>query len=130
MTKLEMGKHASLICQLLILVQLKIILCALKFTLQKYNLDFSKAIGFLSDTASVMKGCRSGVQILIKNQNPKLYEFCCICHADLCIKAGVKTLPLDIDQIFIDIYYYFHHSSNVTRHLLINGTPFMTQSLK
>ena len=83
------------------------IFCALKSSLQKYNLDFSKAMAFMSDTASVMKGRRSGVQKLIKNENPKLYDVGCICHlADLCIKAGMKTLPLDIDQLFIDIYYY------------------------
>lgn len=88
------------------------IFSALKSSLQKYNLYFSKAMAFMSDTASVMKGCRSGVQKLIKSQNPKLYDVGCICHiADLCIKAGLKTLPLDIDQLFIDIYYYFHHSS-------------------
>ena len=34
------------------------------------------------------------------------------CHlADLCIKAGMAAFPIDIDQLFIDVYYYFHHSS-------------------
>ncbi len=66
----------------------------------------------MSDTANVMKGSRSGFQKLIKNENPSVYDIECICHlADLCIKAGMSTLPLDIDQLFIDIYYYFHHSS-------------------
>ncbi len=64
----------------------------------------------MSDTANVMKGCRSGVQKL--NESPSLYDIGCICHlADLCIKAGMSTLPIDIDQLFIDIYYYFQHSS-------------------
>ena len=38
---------------------------ALKNSLQKYGLDFSRAVAFMSDTAAVMKGCRSGVQKLI-----------------------------------------------------------------
>jgi len=39
---------------------------ALKESLAKFCLDFTKAVSFMSDTASVMKGCRSGVQKLIK----------------------------------------------------------------
>ena len=39
---------------------------ALKESLSKYNLDFSEAIAFMSDTTNVMKGARSGVQKLIK----------------------------------------------------------------
>ena len=38
----------------------------------EYNLDFSKAIAFMSDTTNVMKGARSGVQKLIKRENPSL----------------------------------------------------------
>ncbi len=34
---------------------------ALRESLGKYNLDFSKAIAFMSDTTNVMKGARSGV---------------------------------------------------------------------
>lgn len=84
----------------------------MKESLAKYGLDFSKAIAFMSDTANVMKGSRSGVQKLIKNEIPSLYDVGCICHlADLTIKAGLEQLPINIDQLFIDIYYYFKHSS-------------------
>ncbi len=62
----------------------------------------------MSDTTSVMKG----VQKLIKNECPNLLDVGCICHlADLTIKEGMKTLPVDIDQLFIDVFYYFFHSS-------------------
>ena len=85
---------------------------ALKSSLSKHGLDFSKAIAFMSDTMNVMKGARSGVQKLIKNEHPALYDVGCICHlADLTIKAGMKTLPVDIDQLFIDVFYFFYHSS-------------------
>ena len=61
----------------------------LKESLVKYNLDFTKTMAFMSDTANVMKGCRSGVQKLIKNEIPQLYDVGFICHlADLTIKAG------------------------------------------
>ena len=43
---------------------------------------------------------------------PQLYDVGCICHlADLSIKAGLETLPVNIDQLFVDIFYYFYHSS-------------------
>ncbi len=78
-----------------------------------------------------MKGSRSGVQKLIKNENLSLYDIGCICHlADLCIKAGMSTLPLDIDQIFIDIYYYFHHSSKRNQEFIETWCSFYTNEPK
>ena len=66
----------------------------------------------MSDTTNVMKGARSGVHKLIKNEHPHLYDVGCICHlADLTVKAGLKALPVDIDQLFIDVFYHFFHSS-------------------
>lgn len=85
---------------------------ALKSSLTKHGLSFEKAVAFMSDTTNVMKGARSGVQKLIKNEIPSLYDVGCICHlADLTVKAGLKALPVDIDQLFVDVFYHFHHSS-------------------
>ena len=85
---------------------------ALKSSLVKHGLDFNSTIAFMSDTTNVMKGARSGVQKLIKNEHPFLYDVGCICHlADLTVEAGLKGLPIDIDQLFIDVFYYFQHSS-------------------
>ena len=67
---------------------------ALKGSLEKHGLDFTKAVAFMSDTANVMKGCRSGVQKLIKNKIPQLYDVGCINHlADLKYQSwGLLTL--------------------------------------
>ena len=66
----------------------------------------------MSDTTNVMKGARSGVQCLIKNKCPHVLDVGCICHlADLKIKSGIKSLQVNIDQLFIDVFYYFFHSS-------------------
>ena len=82
---------------------------ALKSSLTKHGL---KAVAFMSDTTNVMKGARSGVQKLIKNEIPSLYDVGCICYlADLTVNAGLKALPVDIDQLFVDVFYHFHHSS-------------------
>ena len=40
------------------------IFSALRESLQQHGLDFSKAVAFMLDTASIMKDCRSGVQKL------------------------------------------------------------------
>ena len=85
---------------------------ALKESVTKNGLSFDNVVSFMSDTTNVMKGARSGVQKLIKDAIPTLYDVGFICHlADLTVKAGLKALPVNIDQLFIDIFYYFHHSS-------------------
>ena len=85
---------------------------ALKLSLSSYNLDFSKCLAFMSDTTNVMKGARSGVQKLIRNECPYVLDVGFICHlADLAAKSGMKALPVDIDQLFVDVFYYFYHSS-------------------
>ena len=85
---------------------------ALKLSLNKKGLNFDNCVAFMSDTTNVMKGTRSGVQKLIRNECPSLYDVGCICHlADLTIKAGMKILPVDVDQLFLDIFYFFFHSS-------------------
>jgi hypothetical protein len=85
---------------------------ALKSSLQKQGLNFNKAVAFMSDNTNVMKGARSGVQKLISHENPSLYDVGCICHlADLSVKAGMKVLAVDIDQLFVDIFYFFRNSS-------------------
>ena len=85
---------------------------ALKLSLSNNGLDLSKCIAFMSDTTNVMKGARSGVQSLIRKEYPHVLDVGCICHlADLTIKSGIQALPIDIDQLFIDVFYYFYHSS-------------------
>ncbi|XP_060763680.1 uncharacterized protein LOC132872704 [Neoarius graeffei] len=36
----------------------------------------------------------------------------CICHlTNLCVKAGVTALPFKVDDVLVDVFYFFHHSS-------------------
>ena len=82
------------ICLLSISIQNKISLIHSNYLCR---LDFSKAVAFMSDTTNVMKGARFGVKKLIKSEHLSLYDVGCICHlADLAIKAGIKTLLIDI----------------------------------
>ena len=47
---------------------------ALNSSLEKHGLDCSRAVAFMSDLTNVMKGGRSGVQKLVKAENPHLYD--------------------------------------------------------
>ena len=85
---------------------------ALKESLSNNCLDFIRCLAFMSDTTNVMKGTRSGVQKLIRDECSDVFDVGCICHlADLAIKAGMQTLPVDIDHLFVDVFYYIFHSS-------------------
>jgi len=44
----------------------------LQSSLNQKGLDFSKTMAFMSDMMNVLKGNRSGVQKLIKNEHPNL----------------------------------------------------------
>lgn len=93
-------------------IRFPIVFGALKLSLRSHNLDFSKCLAFMSDITNVMKGARSGVQKLIRNECPYVLDVGCICHlADLAAKSGMEALPVDIDQPFVDEFYYFYHSS-------------------
>ena len=53
-----------------------------------------------------MKGVRSGMQKLIKDECPSVLDIGCICHlAGHTIKVGMQSLPVNIDQLFIDDFY-------------------------
>ena len=68
---------------------------ALKLSLSNHWLDFRKCLAFMSDTTNMMKGKRSGVQKLIRNQCPHVLDVGCICHlADLAVKSGMGVLPV------------------------------------
>lgn len=60
-----------------------------------------------------------------------MYDVGCICHlADLTNKAGMKTLPVDIDQLFIDIFYFFFIAVSKSNSLPITGVLSSLLSLK
>ena len=59
--------------------------------------------------------CDEEIQIrcknLIQNENYFFHEIgCLLCHlADLTVKVGMNTLPINIDQLFIDVFYHIYH---------------------
>ena len=42
-----------------------------------------------------------------KGKQPQVYSQGCICHlANLALLAGVKALPVDVDDFVVDLYYF------------------------
>lgn len=77
------------------------------------DIPWSNLVGFVSDNCSVMTGKHNSVVSRIKEKVPSVFDFGCVCHlANLCAIAGIKTLPLPVEDLLVDVYFHFYHSSN------------------
>ncbi len=76
------------------------------------EIPWGNMIGFASDTASVMVGRRNSVLSRLLDKQPRLFSLGCLCHLGaLCAVAALKKLPVSLDNLLIDIFYHFKHSS-------------------
>lgn len=58
-----------------------------------------------------MVGKHNSVLSRVKEKQPHVYSQGCVCHlANLALLAGVKALPVDINDFFVDLFYYFDKS--------------------
>ena len=72
--------------------------------LEANGIKYTNMLAFNSDTCNTMKGQRNGVVKHLKEKQPNLLDFGCICHLEnLAVKAAMKTLPTDIDALPTDI---------------------------
>ena len=79
--------------------------------LEANRLKYANMLAFNSDTCNTMKGQRNGVVKHLKEKQPNLLDFGCICHLEnLAVKAAMKTLPTDIDALLVDINTFFYLS--------------------
>lgn len=59
-----------------------------------------------------MVGAHNSVLSRLREKQPKVFSLGCLCHlAALCATAAIKTLPISVDDLLIDIYYHFKHSA-------------------
>ena len=85
---------------------------ALEAVLEARGIPWINVIGFASDSASVMVVKRNSVLSRVIQQQPDVFSLGCICHLSaLCTAAGLKKLSLSLDDLLIDIFYHFKHSS-------------------
>ena len=74
--------------------------------LKSKNIPRSNVVAFESDTTNAMVGKHNSVLSRVKNAQPKVFSQGCVCHlANLCLLAGVQSLPIDVDDFFVDLYY-------------------------
>ncbi|XP_077417139.1 protein FAM200B-like [Vanacampus margaritifer] len=80
--------------------------------LQENDIPWSNIVGFASDNCNTMVGKKNSVLSRIKEKNGAVFSVGCICHlGNLCVKDGLKTLPVNIDDLLVDIFYFFKNSS-------------------
>ena len=85
---------------------------AIEHELESHDIPWKNVIGYASDTASVMVGVRNSVLSRIKQKQPSIFSLGCMCHlAALCAVAGLKKLPVSVDDLLIDIAYHFKYSA-------------------
>ena len=85
---------------------------AIEEAFESRNIPWTNMIGYASDTASVMVGKHNSVLSRLLLKQPKLFSLGCLCHLGaLCAAAALKTLPVSLDELLIDIFYHFKHSS-------------------
>lgn len=85
---------------------------ALEEIIEVKKIPWSNVFGFMSDNCSVMKGRKNSVLSRIQEKQPHVMNMGCICHlANICCGAAVKTLPMSPEDLIIDIYSHFKHSS-------------------
>ena len=75
------------------------------------GLTYDHLVSFNSDTCSTMKGVRNGVVRHLKDKQPNLVDFGCICQLEnLALKAVMKSLPIAIDSFLVSIHTHFYLS--------------------
>lgn len=81
-------------------------------TLKARNVDVKKCIAFGADNAPVMIGNKNGVAAILKKENKDLIVMGCPCHLiHLAAEKAAKSLPVAVDDVLIDIFYYLERSS-------------------
>lgn len=91
----------------------KNIACATLEVFAKFSVPFKNCIAFGSDNAPVMLGEKNGVAHHLKQQHSELIIIGCVCHLlNLAANKAAVVLPVEIEQIAIDIFYYLERSAN------------------
>ena len=80
--------------------------------------DWELCVGFCSDNASVMTGKNNGVAAHIKRENPAVFISGCTCHLiHLAVSKAADRIPVKIDSLLIDMYYYLDKSTKQQKKL-------------
>ena len=80
------------------------LLSFLNASLGERSIPWANVVAFESDTTNVMVGKHNSVLSRVKEKQPHAYSQGCVCHlANLVLLAGVKALPVDVDDFCVDL---------------------------
>ena len=80
--------------------------------MEENEIPWENVVGYASDTANVMVGTRTSVLSRIRDKQPQVFSLGCLYHlANLCSAAALKSLPVSIDNLLIDVFYHFKYSA-------------------
>ncbi|CAC5413355.1 KCNT1 [Mytilus coruscus] len=76
------------------------------------GIPWSNCVGYSSDNCNVMIGKNNSVLTRVQEKSQNVFNVGCVCHlANICAQKAVKTLPLPVDELLIDVFFHFYHSS-------------------
>ena len=79
--------------------------------LESKEIPWGNVFGFESDTANVMIGKHNSILSRVKGKQPGVFSQGCVCHlANFCLLQEIKCLPVEVDDFFVDLFYYFEKS--------------------
>ena len=84
----------------------------LNAVMEEHEIPWENVVGYASDTANVMVGAHNSLLSRVRAKQPQVFSLGCLCHlSNLCAVAALKTLPVSVDDLLIDVFYHFKHSS-------------------
>ena len=85
---------------------------ALNAVMEEHEIPWENVIEYASDTVNVMVGAHNSVLSRIHTKQPHVFSLGCLCHlANLCSVTALKTLPVAIDNLLIDVFCHFKYSA-------------------
>lgn len=77
-----------------------------------HNIPWSNCLALGCDNANVMVGRKKGVYAYMLEAHKNIYLSGCICHLiHISAAHGAACLPINVDQLLIDVFYYLERSS-------------------
>ena len=79
-------------------------------TFKANGIPWKNVVAFISHNCNTVVGKRNCVVTKIKEKNSTVFDIGCVCHlANLCTAAGVKALPVPVEDLLVDVFYHFQH---------------------
>ena len=85
--------------------------------LRSHTILWGNIVKLCTGSACGMVCKRYSVLSQEKEIAPDIFSLGCVCHlANLCAAAALKTLPISMDSLIVDTFYYFRHSTKRCEH--------------